>query len=255
MAFYTNGLDKQWNFLANQPELRGVELLNGMSRVPFVLGLTINAGATQATVEETVLTSWRAYTIQITDQHGNEAVGFISAISTPVNINTSALVSTDQWNFKAIIQTLNSTNPEKAFNDASFGVTITNPKSTSVSYDNRAGSGTPGLKINGSTVTDGGTYNAGSAAVGDVVILPVEILNNATAENGAFILSSVTVSGDASFQSHGITPVVIVPQTSSNAWSLLMSTASAGAKSATLTFTSTRSSNVSYVATINLTVA
>jgi hypothetical protein len=252
----TNGLDRQWNFLSlNGLALYGVQLAGDMHRVPFNLTFSVNAGGTQATIEETVLTGFSVYHMTIIDQNGNVAEGDIAAVSTPVNIDTSGLDASSGWMLKVQLEKPNATNPELALDNGSFAYEVEVPKSAALTFNNQAGEGTPSLKIDGNTVADAGSYNAGSVSVGDVVLLDATILNTETAKNGAFQLDTVTIAGDGSFFAAGITPVLIAPEAESNAWKILMDTAGAGAKAATLTFTSSRSSNVSYSITINLTVA
>lgn len=250
------GLDKQWNFLNGGLDIRGLELAGAMQRLPFQLDLAVNAGGTQATVQELALSTFSAYTVCFTDINGVEAQGTIAAISTPVNINTSALDPANPWYMRVILQAVSAGNPDLAKSDASFGYTVNTPKSAAIVFDNTAGAGTPSLQIDGTTVADGGTYNAGSVSVGDVVKLQATIQNTETADNGAFILESVSISGDGSFFATGLTPASIAPLAESNAWEILMDTsAPAAPASATFVFTSTRSTNASYSITIELTVA
>lgn len=253
----SNGLNKQWEFLGNNPTFRGLPLSGGMVRIPFTLAVSINAGGTQATVTESAISSFSAYSIYFVDTKGaTSAVGVISAISTPVNISTAALDPTVAWAMIVTLQQVNGSNPDMAKNDASFFVEIAVPKSFSQTYNNAEGQGTPSAKVDGTTVADTGTYTyAGTVNVGDVVVLPITILNTATAANGGFLLTGVSISGDGTFASQGIPNVLIAPEAETNAWSVQLTAASAGAKTATVVFTSSRSSNVSYTFDITFTVS
>lgn len=256
MTQITNGLNTQWNFQSNSPSMRGVTLVGGMQRIPFVLALSVNAGGTQATVTESGISSFFAYNIYFVDAEGNEsAIGTITAISTPVNISTSNLNPNVAWKMKVLLQQ-NNANLDAARNKADFTADVNVPKSFSQTYSNAEGQGTPSAKVDGTTVADTGTHTyGGTVNVGDVVVLPITILNTATAENGAFFLQTVSISGDGSFSSQGVTPVPVVPLGESGAWGVLLDSAAAGAKTATITFTSTRSSNVSYTFDIDYTVS
>lgn len=249
------GLDKQWNFLNNGIDMRGIELAGAMQRVPFILGVTTNAGGTQATIEETAISAFRAYSVTFKDINGVEATGVIAAISTPVNVDTSALDPNNPWTMQVILQVKDTGNPDLAESNGSFGYTINTVKSASLSFNNAAGQGMPSIQIAGATVADAGSYNAGSAAVNDVVIVDIDILNTATAANGGLIIESVTATGDGELYSKGGTPTSLNPEAQTSAWSVKFNTGTVGAKAITFVVTSSRSSNVSYSITINLTVA
>ena len=249
------GLDKQWQFLENGLSLQGVELAGAMVRVPFILGVTVNAGGTQATVEEVGISAFGVYGITIRDINGVEAHGNIAAILTPVNIDTSALDPNNAWRIYAQIDVVNAGNPELAESNGSFVAVIETPKSATAAYNNTPAQGTPSLKIDGVVVADAGAHAATAAAVGDTVIIPIELLNTATGATQGLILESVVVAGDGSLFSEGGLPVLLEPEASTFAWQVLMDTSSAGAKAATFTFISSRSTDISYQITINLTVA
>ena len=79
-----------------------------------------------------------------------------------------------------------------------------------------------------------------AASIGDVVVAALD-LSNVTADS-LLNVSSVTVSGDGSFDAPGglgFLPIILDDATSNNQWSVLMDTATAGApKSATVTIVS-----------------
>jgi hypothetical protein len=249
------GLDKQWNFLNNGLDLRGVQLAGDMERIPFILGFTTNAGGTQATIEETGISAFSVYAVYIKDVNGVEAKGNIAAISTPVNIDTSALDPNNPWTLHVQIQR-NNANPDLAQDNGSFGYVLQTVKSAAQSFNNTAGSGTVSIQIEGGTIADAGAFNvATTAAVSDVVIVPINILNTATAKNGALLLETVTATGDGALYQTGGLPTSLAPEANTSAWAVKFDTSTVGAKAITFALTASRSTNTTYSITINLTVA
>lgn len=244
---------------------RGTDLLimNNYTRLNFALEYVVNADSTSIAFEDNVLgaNECTAYNIRVSDEHGNEAVGLLAPASpsTTVNVDTSGLVVSDCW---------------------IIGVHLTNgrggdiPQSTQTSQlelegvkndltgtiDENNGVGTLNIQVYGTkngasafpraTVADAGTAAIGACAIGDEVVAYVYLQNTST----EFPLSVYTITyGNTGFISGGgstpFTPLAIAPEEENGLIKVVMNTATALIKTATVTVTN-NTTNVSYIITI-----
>ena len=216
-----------------------------------------NAGADVDFTQNTVIADLRYYTIYLCDGDGNEAVGAIdiAATTTLINVDTSALNAGQTWNVQ--VKLSNSVPTVDCDCDSCYMFDIAgasgNPTDTITTADLV---GALSVDVDGTTVATAGTAVLAAASIGDVVVAALD-LSNVTA-NSLLNISSVTVSGDGSFNAPGglgFLPVTLDDATSNNQWSVLMDTATAGApKSATVTIVSDDAASP-YVITIEVTVS
>lgn len=217
-----------------------------------------NAGDDIDFTQNTAISGLRFYTIYVTDGQGNEAVGAIdvAATTTPINIDTSALDASQPYKVEAKLS--NAVPAIECECDSCYGFTIgspsTNPTDT---IDTAQVVGALAVSVEATglakvAVASGGSQAIPAATVGDVVDVAL-YLSNATASS-LLTATSVAVSGDGSFSAVGFTPLTLDDSLENNQWVVRMDTASAGAKSATVTIVSDDAASP-YTVTLTLTVA
>ena len=250
MAFIkTNTGDTKWSDLLPKTNKltnpANVEILKGFDK-PGCSGENIdidltyqvnNQGADVDFTQNSVIAGLRYYKINVTDGVGGEATALIdvSATTTPVNLDTSALDASQDW---SVVIYISNDFPgagclcENKY-QAGIASPSTNPTDTITTADLV---GALAVSVNGTAVADGGSFGFGASAVGDVLTATLSI-TNATA--GSLVtVSSITGSGDGSFSSISYTPFILDDAAANGEVKVVLDTATVGAKTFSLVIAS-----------------
>jgi hypothetical protein len=226
-----------------------VEVVRGFSRpgcdggdVDIDLTYAVNsAGADVDFTQNTVISGLRYYKIRVTDGKGQEATGLVdvTATTTPINIDTSSLDASQTWCVEVIL-TDDSPGTNCACENVytfAIGDIPSNPTDTITTAD-VVGALAIQVDVDGvkTSVADGGSQALTAASVGDVVDVRIYITNS-TADS-LVTISAATAVTDGSFIHTGYLPTIVNDSAEISAWVVRMDTASAGAKTCTVTFTS-----------------
>ncbi|MHC4105676.1 MAG: hypothetical protein ACYSR9_12105 [Planctomycetota bacterium] len=201
-----------------------------------------NAGGDIDFTQTVAITGLRYYKIRVTDNCGNEAVGLIdvTATTTLINVDTSALDASKTWQVQFFLasavagvdcncETCGSFDINDVTGNPTDTITTVPAQGTLVSEVSATGL----AKV---VVADAGTQAIPAASVGDVVDVQI-YLSNSVADSILSVTAATAVT-DGSFVQVGTPlPVLIDDSTEITAWVVRMDTASAGAKTVTVTFT------------------
>lgn len=218
-------------------------------------GVLTGNGAQIAFSNLTAIAGVVYYKITATDQSGNRQSVVLapSDVTVAVNMNTSNLNNQDKWLIQVGVSIASPIATEGDCQNA-FAYQIANPAvNQTVTKDTRDQIGTLSVAVNDTTVADGGSIALAAATVGDIVYGKLKISEIA----GQIVsISNITVSGDGSFPQafSPFLPAKVGASGSLEGIWVLMDTAAAGAKTASVVITSDDSASP-YNLDITLTVA
>jgi len=199
-------------------------------------------GGTSINFTQTVaIAGLRYYKIRVTDNNGNEAVALIdvAATTTLVNLDTSGLDASKTWQVQFFLGTPTAGVDCACETCGSFDIADipSNPTDTITTVP-VVGALAISVDVDGvkTAVADGGTQALTAASVGDIVDVIVYV-SNATA-NSLVTINGATAVTDGSFIQVGSLPAIVNDSVEITAWVVRMDTATAAAKTATVTYTS-----------------
>ena len=215
------------------------------------------AGASINFTQTVAITGLRYYKIRVTDNCDNEAVGLIdvTATTTLINVDTSGLDASKTWQVQFFLGTPTAGVDCACETCGSFDINDipSNPTDTITTVP-VVGALAVSVDVDGvkTAVASGGSQALTAASVGDVVDVIVYI-TNATADS-LVTISGATAVTDGSFVQVGSLPAILDDSIEVTAWVVRMDTAAAGAKTATVTYTSDDAASP-YTFDLTLTVA
>lgn len=215
------------------------------------------AGASINFTQTVAILGLRYYKIRVTDNCGNEATGNVDVTTTTtlINIVTSNLDASKTWTVQFFLGTPTAGVDCNCETSGSFDIDDigSNPTDT-VTTVPATGTLAVSVDVDGvkTAVADGGTQALTAASVGDIVDVIVYITN--TVADSVVTISNATAVTDGSFNQVGILPALVNDSEEITAWVVRMDTASAAAKTCTVTFTSD-GTVVTYNFNLTLTVA
>lgn len=222
--------------------------------LPLNLGLAINAGATLATFTNN-LSAQRLYNVlsaRLTDG-SNEAVSvYDAATAGTFTIDTTAFDVSKDWVLEVFYAPVGAYGVDcpcqKSFTykivgtKASFAKTFNASQAVAVLA----------VKVDGSAVADGAAATLAAASVNDVVIAVVNLENTGVANLN---ITDINVTGDGSVSGYAYLNGSLEGGNNYDFLSVAMDTATAGAKTATVTIATDEAANPIYTIDIDLTVA
>jgi hypothetical protein len=211
-----------------------------------LLYAVVGAGASINFTEQVALAGLGYYKIRVTDRWGNEATGNVdvTAVTTLININTSALDASKTWTVQVMVAGSNAGNEcdcEWAY-EFEIASIASNPTATPTSVHPQ-GTLLTQVDVSGTktTVADGGTQalNGGAASVNDVVNARIYITN--TVAGSIVNISAVVATGNGDFNypngAVGTVPVLVNDTGEIQEWVANIDTSTVGAKTMTVTIT------------------